>query len=124
DPSISVIADSRAVHGLAGIMGGEDTGVQAGTTAVFLEVAYFDPIRIAASGRKLGIQSDARYRFERGIDPQSVYWGAEVAARLILELCGGEASELVESGVMPKWERSFTLRTDRVKGLSGIDVPA
>ncbi|HLG48327.1 MAG TPA: phenylalanine--tRNA ligase subunit beta [Reyranella sp.] len=124
DPSISVIADSKAVHGLGGIMGGEDTGVQPHTTEVFLEVAYFDPIRTAASGRKLGIQSDARYRFERGIDPQSVHWGAEVATRLILDLCGGEASELVESGVMPRWQRDFTLRADRVKSLTGIDVPA
>lgn len=123
DPSISVIADSRGVHGLAGIMGGEDTGVQADTTEVFLEVAYFDPIRIAASGRKLGIQSDARYRFERGIDPQSVYWGAEVAARLILELCGGETSAVLQSGVLPEWQRQFTLRPDRVKTLTGIDVP-
>ncbi|MBS0527037.1 MAG: phenylalanine--tRNA ligase subunit beta [Proteobacteria bacterium] len=124
DPSIAVIADSRAVHGLGGIMGGEDTGVQADTTDVFLEVAYFDPIRTAASGRKLGIQSDARYRFERGIDPESVHWGADMATMLILELCGGEASELTQSGVMPDWRRDFTLRADRVKGLSGIDVPA
>ena len=124
DLSISVIADSKAVHGLGGIMGGEETGVREDTTEVFLEVAYFDPICTAASGRKLGILSDARYRFERGIDPQSVHWGAEVAARLILELCGGEASELTESGTMPNWQRDFTLRADRVKGLSGIDVPA
>ena len=81
DPSIAVIADSRAVHGLGGVMGGEDTGVGDDTTDVLLEVAYFDPIRTAATGRKLGIQSDARYRFERGIDPQSVHWGAEVATR-------------------------------------------
>lgn len=124
DPSISVIADSKAVHGLGGIMGGEDTGVQADTTEVFLEVAYFDPIRTAASGRKLAILSDARYRFERGIDPESVHWGAEVATRLILELCGGEASEIVQSGVMPSWQRDFGLRADRVKTLTGIDVPA
>jgi phenylalanyl-tRNA synthetase beta chain len=123
DPTMAVIADSRGVHGIGGIMGGEDTGVRDDTTEVFLEVAYFDPIRTAASGRKLGVQSDARYRFERGIDPQSVWWGAEVAARLILELCGGEASEIVSSGVMPVWERSFDLRTDRVKTLTGIDVP-
>ncbi|MGQ0583550.1 MAG: phenylalanine--tRNA ligase subunit beta [Reyranella sp.] len=123
DPTMAVIADSRGVHGIGGIMGGEDTGVRDDTTEVFLEVAYFDPIRTAASGRKLGVQSDARYRFERGIDPQSVWWGAEVAARLILELCGGEASEIVSSGVMPVWERSFDLRKDRVKTLTGIDVP-
>ena len=124
DPSISVIADSRGVHGIGGVMGGEDTGVREDTTEVFLEAAYFQPIGIAASGRKLGILSDARYRNERGIDPESCRWGAEVATRLILELCGGEASEIVSSGVMPVWERTFDLRTDRVKTLTGIDVPA
>jgi phenylalanyl-tRNA synthetase beta chain len=124
DPSIAVIADANGVHGLGGIMGGEDTGVRDDTTEVFLEVAYFDPIRTAASGRKLAILSDARYRFERGIDPQSVWWGAEVAARLILELCGGEASEVVSSGVMPAWQRCYHLRTDRARTLTAIDVPA
>jgi phenylalanyl-tRNA synthetase beta chain len=124
DPTIAVIAEAKGVHGLGGIMGGEDTGVSENTTEVFLEVAYFDPIRTAASGRKLGIQSDARYRFERGIDPQSCWWGADVAARLILELCGGETSEIVSSGVMPEWQRSYTLRADRVKTLTAIDVPA
>jgi phenylalanyl-tRNA synthetase beta chain len=124
DPSISVIADSKAAHGIGGVMGGEETGVQEDTTEVFLEVAYFTPIKVAATGRKLGIQSDARYRFERGIDPQSVEWGTDVATRLILELCGGEASEITRSGVMPDWERSYTLRADRVKTLTAIDVPA
>ena len=94
DPSVSVIADAKGVHGIGGIMGGEDTGVREDTTEVFLEAAYFQPIGIAASGRKLGILSDARYRNERGIDPESCGWGAEAATRLILELCGGEASEI------------------------------
>ena len=124
DPSISVIADAKAAHGIGGVMGGEETGVQPDTTDVFLEVAYFTPIKVAATGRKLGILSDARYRFERGLDPQSVQWGTDVATRLILELCGGEASEIVSSGVMPDWEKSFTLRADRVKTLTAIDVPA
>ncbi|HTR83025.1 MAG TPA: phenylalanine--tRNA ligase subunit beta, partial [Reyranella sp.] len=123
DPSVSVIADSKAAHGIGGVMGGEETGVQDDTTDVFLEVAYFTPIKVAATGRKLGILSDARYRFERGIDPQSVQWGTDVATRLILDLCGGEASEIVQSGVMPAWEKSFTLRADRVKNLTAIDVP-
>ena len=123
DPAISVIADSRGVHGIGGIMGGEDTGVREDTTEVFLEAAYFTPIGIAASGRKLGIQSDARYRNERGIDPESCRWGAEVATRLILELCGGETSEVVSSGVMPNWQRAYELRPDRTKTLTGIDVP-
>jgi phenylalanyl-tRNA synthetase beta chain len=124
DPAVSVIADAKGVHGIGGIMGGEGTGVQNDTTEVFLEAAYFQPIGIAASGRKLGILSDARYRNERGIDPESCWWGAEVAARLILELCGGECSELVSSGVMPLWQRSFALRADRVRTLTAIDVPA
>ncbi len=124
DPSIAVIADGRAVHGIGGVMGGEETGVREDTTEVFLEAAYFQPIGIAATGRKLGILSDARYRNERGIDPESCGWSAEVATRLILELCGGEASETVSSGVMPAWQRSYTLRTDRVKTLTAIDVPA
>ena len=124
DPSVSVIADEKGVHGIGGIMGGEDTGVREDTTEVFLEAAYFQPIGIAASGRKLGILSDARYRNERGIDPESCGWGAEAATRLILELCGGETSEIVSSGVMPNWQRSYTLRADRVKTLTAIDVPA
>ncbi len=124
DPGMSVIADSKAAHGIGGVMGGEETGVQPETTEVFLEVAYFTPIKVAATGRKLGIQSDARYRFERGIDPQSVQWGTDVATQLILELCGGEASEITSSGVMPDWERSYTLRADRVKNLTAIDVSA
>ena len=124
DPSVSVIADAKGVHGIGGIMGGEETGVREDTTEVFLEAAYFQPIGIAASGRKLGILSDARYRNERGIDPESCWWGAEAATRLILELCGGETSEIVSSGVMPDWQRSYTLRADRVKTLTAIDVPA
>ncbi len=124
DPSVSVIADSKGAHGIGGIMGGEETGVQEDTTDVFLEAAYFQPIGIAASGRKLGILSDARYRNERGIDPESCQWGADVATRLILDLCGGEASEITQSGVMPDWQRSYTLRADRVKSLTAIDVPA
>ncbi|HEY4166163.1 MAG TPA: phenylalanine--tRNA ligase subunit beta [Reyranella sp.] len=123
DPSVAVIADSKAPHGIGGVMGGEETGVQEDTTEVFLEVAYFTPMNVASTGRKLGVQSDARYRFERGIDPQSVEWGTDVATRLILELCGGEASEITRSGVMPNWQRSYTLRTDRVKDLTAIDVP-
>jgi phenylalanyl-tRNA synthetase beta chain len=123
DPSIAVIADSKGVHGIGGVMGGEDTGVGEDTTEVFLEAAYFQPIGIAATGRKLGILSDARYRNERGIDPESCRWGAEVATRLILELCGGETSEVVSSGVMPEWQRSYALRADRVKMLTAIDVP-
>jgi phenylalanyl-tRNA synthetase beta chain len=90
---------------------------------VFLEVALFDPVRTAATGRKLQIESDARYRFERGLDPNSALWGAEVAARLIQELCGGEASKTVSAGELPAWRRNVTLPADRVANLGGIDLP-
>lgn len=124
DAEMVVIADDRRVLAIGGIMGGAETGCTETTTNVFLEVALFDPIRVAASGRRLGIESDARYRFERGVDPASALWGAEVAARLVKELCGGEASELTVAGALPKSERAISLRADRVKTLVGADVPA
>ncbi|MFO1058310.1 MAG: phenylalanine--tRNA ligase subunit beta [Dongiaceae bacterium] len=124
DPEMTVIADSRGVHGIGGVMGGEETGVRDDTVNVFLEVALFDAKRTAATGRRLGIESDARYRFERGLDPVSAEWGAEVAARLIMELTGGEPSGTVAAGTMPAWERSLALRPERVAGLGGLDVPA
>ncbi len=105
-------------------MGGEASGCSETTTNVFLEVAYFDPVLTARSARKLGIQSDARYRFERGIDPESCRWGVEVATRLILELCGGEASHAVSAGTLPAAEKIVTLRPDRVATLGGVAVPA
>ena len=124
EDSMVIIADKTAPHGIGGIMGGAVSGCELDTTEVFLEVALFDPIRTAASGRKLGIESDARYRFERGVDPESADWGAEVAARLIRELCGGEASRVVSAGTMPKWQRQVSLRPQRVSTLGGIDLPA
>jgi phenylalanyl-tRNA synthetase beta chain len=123
DESMTVIADSRQVHGIGGVMGGELSGCTPETTDVFLEVALFDPIRTAATGRKLGIESDARYRFERGLDPQSAVWGTEVAARLILEICGGEASHVVSAGELPRLDRRLTLRPERVMSLGGLDLP-
>jgi phenylalanyl-tRNA synthetase beta chain len=121
---MTVIADDSGVAAIGGIMGGEPTGCTDETTNVFLEVALFDPLRTAATGRALAIDSDARYRFERGVDPESALWGAEVAARLILELCGGEASRPVSAGAMPAWQRTLILRPERVMSLGGLDVPA
>lgn len=123
DPSITVIADAKGVHGIGGVMGGVLTGCTPATKSVFLEVALFDRVRVAATGRKLGIQSDARYRFERGVDPESAVWGAEVAAKLIAECCGGEASEPVSAGTMPKWQRSVAFRPRRLATLGGLAVP-
>jgi phenylalanyl-tRNA synthetase beta chain len=123
DDEMVVIADQRAVHGIGGIMGGEHSGCTEATTEMFLEVALFDTVRTAASGRRLGIESDARYRFERGVDPESALWGAEVAARLVMECCGGEASAVVTAGAMPDTAHSVALRPERLRGLGGIAVP-
>ncbi len=120
---MTVIADDQGAEAIGGIMGGEASGCSDATTNVFLESAYFDPQRTAATGRKLGINSDARYRFERGIDPAFTQTGAEIATAMILELCGGEASELVIAGAVPDTSRSYTLRKSRVKSLGGVDLP-
>ncbi len=120
---MTVIADGKGLHGIGGIMGGEQSGCTNDTTEMFLEVALFDPVRTARTGRALGIESDARYRFERGLDPQSAVWGAEVAARLVKELCGGEASHVVTAGTIPAWQRRIDFRPSRVAALGGMDVP-
>ncbi len=122
-PGMTVIADDSGPIGIAGIIGGAATGVSEETTNVFLEAAYFDPIRTAETGRKLGIHSDARYRFERGVDPAFVRPGGEIATKYILELCGGEASELVQAGEPPIRSLAVPLRKDRVKTLAGVDIP-
>jgi phenylalanyl-tRNA synthetase beta chain len=123
DDGMTVIADEGGVLSLGGIMGGESTGCTEETTEVFLEIALFDPIRTAQTGRRLGIESDARYRFERGVDPAFAFEGLEIATRLILDLCGGEAGEPVVAGAVPDHRRVLTLRPDRVLTLGGVDVP-
>jgi phenylalanyl-tRNA synthetase beta chain len=121
-PEMTVIADEAGPEGLAGIMGGEHSGCTETTANVFLEVAYFDPIRTAATGRKLDILSDARFRFERGVDPAFLKDAAEIATRMIVELCGGEVSELVIAGAEPDWRNSIVMRPERVAGLGGVEV--
>ena len=107
DPEVTAIADDNGVQSLGGVIGGEPTGCTEATTEVFVEAALFDPIRTAATGRRLEIISDARYRFERGLDPDFVAPGLEIATRLILELCGGEPSEVVVAGAVPEWRRQL-----------------
>jgi len=124
DPETLVIADEAGPQGIGGVMGGEESGCTEETKNVFLEVALFDPIMVAFTGRRLGIQSDARYRFERGLDPESGRWGVDVATRLILDLCGGEASETVSAGEIPQEARVVPLRPRRVKDLGGVEIPA
>jgi len=123
DPAITAIADTASVQSLGGVIGGEATGCSEATTEIFIEAALFDPIRTAATGRKLNIASDARYRFERGLDPAFVQDGLEIATRLVLDLCGGEASEIVMAGAAPDWRRRYLLRTARMATLGGLHVP-
>ena len=126
DEETIVISDESArvdkVQGIGGIMGGMASSCTEDTQNVFIEVALFDPVSVAATGRRLGIKSDARYRFERGVDPQSALWGAEVAARLIKETCGGEASYLSIAGEMPNITRQIELRRDRAMTLGGLEI--
>ena len=122
--AVCVIADNSGAIGLGGVMGGENTGCTEATVDVVLESALFDPVRTAYTGRTLGINSDARYRFERGVDSQYVIGGAEDATRLILDICGGEASDLVIAGAVPAWTKTAEMRPDRVRTLTGIDIPA
>ncbi len=124
DAEMTVIADTAGVHGIGGVMGGAVTGCTETTTEMFLECAIFDPVQIAATGRKLNLQSDARYRFERGVDATSGDWGVEVATRLVLELCGGEASEVVRAGTPPSPPDPIALRLGRVAQLAGVILPA
>lgn len=121
-PGITVIADEEGVESLGGIMGGERSGCSDDTVNVFVEAAWFDPIITATSGRALKIHSDARYRFERGIDPAFTRDGMELATRMILDLCGGEASELVEAGAPVDTTRAYRLDPKRVVSLVGMDI--
>ncbi len=124
DAGMTLICDEAKGNAFGGIMGGEATGCTEDTVNVFLESALFDPLRTAATGRRLGVQSDARYRFERGVDPTSAVAGMEAATRMILDFCGGEASLPVVAGGEPDWRRRYRFRPERVESLGGVAVPA
>ncbi|MDO5621182.1 MAG: phenylalanine--tRNA ligase subunit beta [Paracoccus sp. (in: a-proteobacteria)] len=117
-----VICDDQGPESIAGVMGGARSGSQDDTTEVFIEAAYFDPISTAATGRALKINSDARYRFERGIDPTFTLEGLDLATQMVLDLCGGEASEVVTAGALPDMARAYWLDTDRVQSLVGMQI--
>jgi phenylalanyl-tRNA synthetase beta chain len=121
-PEDLVIADAEAVESLAGIMGGEYSGSDENTTEVFIEAALFDPVRIALSGRRHELRSDARARFERGVDQALPPAGLEAATAMIIALCGGEASEVVSAGAEPAWQRTAHLRFERIAGLGGSAI--
>jgi phenylalanyl-tRNA synthetase beta chain len=122
-PGQMVISDDNGPESMAGIMGGEASGCTEATTDVFVESAYWDPITIAATGRALKINSDARYRFERGIDPAYTLPGLEAATRMILDLCGGEPSGVVMDGAVPDTARAYRLDPARVVSLVGMEIP-
>ena len=119
-----VIADAKAIESIAGVMGGAASGSSDETTDVFIEAAFFDPIAVAATGRALKINSDARYRFERGIDPEFTLAGLELATQMVLDLCGGEASAIVTAGAVPDHARAYRLDTQRVVSLVGMEIDA
>jgi phenylalanyl-tRNA synthetase beta chain len=119
-----VIADASGAIGLGGVMGGQSTACSEQTVDVFVESAWFDPLRTAQTGRDTGIVSDAQYRFARGIDPQSLVPGLELATRLIIDMCGGEPSEVRFAGQAPADPASIAFDPTYVRRLSGLDVSA
>ncbi len=122
-PEDGIIADAKGPEALGGIIGGEPSGCDEATTECFIEAALFDPVRIALSGRRHDVRTDARQRFERGIDPGLMPAAIEAAAAMMIDLCGGEASEIVAAGAEPAWRRSATLRFERLGGYGGEAVP-
>ena len=117
-----VIADAAGVQSLAGITGGETTGCDEATTDVFIECALFDRVKISQTGQRTGIFSDARQRFERGVDSQLLPEALDAATAMILALCGGEASEVTEAGARPEWNRAARLRFERIRSFGGSDI--
>jgi phenylalanyl-tRNA synthetase beta chain len=122
DDSMTVIADDAAVLGIGGIMGGEGTGVQADSTDVLLEIAYFDPARSGVTGRKLGLATDARTRFERGVDPEFLDEGLDLLTGLIVELAGGTPSEVIRAGSPPSEAKVVLFDTSLTTRLGGVEV--
>jgi phenylalanyl-tRNA synthetase beta chain len=123
DAGMTVIADDAGVHDIAGIMGGEHSGCSDDTTDVLLEIAYFNPERIAATGRKLNLTSDARSRFERGVDPAFLDTGLDLLTGLILEICGGEASQVVRAGEAPATPKVVAYDPKLAETLGGVAIP-
>ena len=120
---MTVISDDNGVESIGGIMGGAASGCTEETVNVFVEAAYFDPVRTAYTGRALKINSDARYRFERGIDPKFTPQGVELATQMIMEHVGGEASDVVIAGAIPGVARAYKLDAARVQSLVGMEIP-
>jgi phenylalanyl-tRNA synthetase beta chain len=123
DESICVIADENGVESLAGIMGSEASGCDEATTDVLIESALWDELNVAQTGRRLGINSDARYRFERGVDPAFTLPGLELATQMVIELCGGEPSEIIVAGDPTPKEKVIDFPLSELPRLAGLKLP-
>jgi phenylalanyl-tRNA synthetase beta chain len=123
DDTMCVIADENGVESIGGVMGGEETGCSEETTEVLIESALWDPLSIARTGRALNVVSDARFRFERGIDPAFTLAGLELATQMVLDLCGGTASDVLLAGEVPADRRTIAFPVAEVERLSGVAVP-
>ncbi|GGH33976.1 phenylalanine--tRNA ligase beta subunit [Alsobacter metallidurans] len=123
DAGMVVITDDNGVESIAGVMGGEHSGCDENTTDVLIESALWDPLNIATTGRKLGVNTDARYRFERGVDPAFCLPGLEMATRMVLDLCGGEASGIELAGEIPASDKLIDFPYAEVERLTGLDLP-
>ncbi|WP_428489694.1 phenylalanine--tRNA ligase subunit beta [Rhodopila sp.] len=124
DAEDCAICDAAGVQSIAGVIGGEATGCDETTTRVFVECALFDPVRVAQTGRRHQIVSDARQRFERGIDPALMPDAIQAATALILQLCGGEPGAVTEAGAEPAWQRDASMRFARIAAFGGSDISA
>lgn len=122
EPDMTVVCDDSGVIGLGGVLGGEETGCTEETKNVYIEAAYFDPIRTSLTGRRLGVVSDARYRFERGIDPAFTVPAMDIATKLVQDLCGGEASTVFQAGGVPDNAKEIEFNPALTKRLTGVEV--
>jgi phenylalanyl-tRNA synthetase beta chain len=123
DNTMCVITDDNGLESLSGIMGGEASGCDANTADVLIESALWEPLNIAQTGRKLGINSDARYRFERGVDPNFMLPGLELATQMVLDLCGGTPSEVTVAGKAEAPEKVIDFPVTELRRLAGLDLP-
>jgi len=124
DETVCVIADAAGVQSIAGIMGGEQTGCDENTSNIIIESALWNPANIAATGRKLGIISDARYRFERGVDPNFISSGLEIATAMLVELCGGSPASARHAGLVPHESKKITFPLHQIKRLTSLEIAA
>jgi len=124
DELICVISDDQGVQSIAGIMGGEQTGCDENTREIIIESALWEPANIAATGRRLGIISDARYRFERGVDPEFATSGLDIATSLLLDICGGQASQATHVDFTPHKNKAITFSLGQIKRLTSLEIEA